>query len=93
MFFAKDIALVTLHSIHCEKFYITVEEAETICILYMKNRNYPKCYGNLCKNLKLANQSFSKMSACGLFYIDATLPMYLVENRHEKASSRSKLIG
>ena len=39
LWLAKDIVPVIIHSICCEKFYITVEKAETACILLMKNRD------------------------------------------------------
>ena len=37
----KNIGLIVILSIYCEKFYIAVEVAETACIQLMKNRNCP----------------------------------------------------
>uniref|UniRef100_A0A2A4K7F9 Gustatory receptor n=1 Tax=Heliothis virescens TaxID=7102 RepID=A0A2A4K7F9_HELVI len=36
----KDILLVVVQSIECEKFYITVEEVETACIQRLKNKHH-----------------------------------------------------
>ncbi|XP_063897717.1 uncharacterized protein LOC135118778 [Helicoverpa armigera] len=105
----KNIILVVIHSIHCEKFYFTVEDAEMACIGLMmkkgcssKNHNLSvekaqdRCTtiltsGNtgsvistneirkLCKNvLRLHRASFSKIRACGLFYVDAALQLALM---------------
>ncbi|CAD0249732.1 unnamed protein product [Spodoptera exigua] len=76
---SKDVMLVMIQSMQCEKFYITIEKAETACIQRLKNKHYLDCERNLCKDVVQLNRvSFSKMSACGLFYIDGTLPLQLM---------------
>ncbi|KAF9412174.1 hypothetical protein HW555_009247 [Spodoptera exigua] len=82
---SKDVMLVMIQSMQCEKFYITIEKAETACIQRLKNKHYldvvfvSDCERNLCKDMVQLNRvSFSKMSACGLFYIDGTLPLQLM---------------
>ncbi|XP_075985621.1 uncharacterized protein LOC142982822 [Anticarsia gemmatalis] len=76
----KDMVLELLVCVHCERFYIAVENAETACIQRLKNRNCPESQRRLCRDvIQLNRSSFSKMSACGLFYIDASLPVRLVE--------------
>ncbi|XP_047035444.1 uncharacterized protein LOC124641418 [Helicoverpa zea] len=40
----KDMAIVILYGLECEKFYIAIEDAETACIQLMKNRNCPGKY-------------------------------------------------
>ncbi|XP_063897727.1 uncharacterized protein LOC135118785 [Helicoverpa armigera] len=73
----KDLSLVILQSMECEKFYIAVEEAKMVCIqLIMKNSS--ESQKRLYKQVLHMNRMFSKMSACGLFYIDATLPTRLM---------------
>ena len=41
LYIIKNIGLVFAHSIQCEKFYATIEDAETTCIQLLKNRNCP----------------------------------------------------
>ncbi|KAH9640147.1 hypothetical protein HF086_018389, partial [Spodoptera exigua] len=62
---SKDVMLVMIQSMQCEKFYITIEKAETACIQRLKNKHYLDCERNLCKDVVQLNRvSFSKMSAC-----------------------------
>ncbi|KAF9800841.1 hypothetical protein SFRURICE_009315 [Spodoptera frugiperda] len=70
--------LTIIHVICNERFYTAVEEAESACIQLMKNRNYTKSEERLYKRVKQMNRTFSKMSACGLFYVDATLILCLM---------------
>nr|XP_049701682.1 uncharacterized protein LOC110374951 [Helicoverpa armigera] len=69
----KTMLLSLVHCAYCERFYISVEEAECACIQLIKNINCPKSHKYLCKAVIRINRSFSKMTACGLFYIDASL--------------------
>ncbi|KAH9644377.1 hypothetical protein HF086_006405 [Spodoptera exigua] len=73
----KNIWLIIIQSACCEKFQISVEEVESGCFELLKNKNCPDSHKYLCKNILRLNESFSKMSACGLFDIDAALPIAL----------------
>ncbi|XP_050552111.1 uncharacterized protein LOC126911090 [Spodoptera frugiperda] len=74
---SKNIFVLVMHSVLGEKFYITIEEAETACIQRLKNRNYFEYEGVLCKEVVQLNRvSFSKLDAFGLFHIDGTLPLH-----------------
>ncbi|KAJ8710891.1 hypothetical protein PYW08_009406 [Mythimna loreyi] len=77
---SKNTLLIVIHSVISEKFYITIEEAETACIQLMKTNNSARSQKRLCMSVIQANRSFSKMTACGLFYVDAKLPIYLMRN-------------
>ncbi|KAF9800839.1 hypothetical protein SFRURICE_009313 [Spodoptera frugiperda] len=74
----KNVFRIVIHTAYCEMFYITVEEAEAACIQLLKNRQYTKGQERLYKRVKQMNRTFSKMSACGLFYVDATLILCLM---------------
>ncbi|PZC77111.1 hypothetical protein B5X24_HaOG203728 [Helicoverpa armigera] len=73
----KDIVLVIFHSVQCEMFYIAIEEAEISCVKLMMNKNCPGDQARLYKKVMQTNRTFSKMSACGLFYVDGVLPLKL----------------
>ncbi|KAF9800124.1 hypothetical protein SFRURICE_017001 [Spodoptera frugiperda] len=74
----KMILIIVIHCQYSEKFNMTVEEAKVACILQMKNTNCPKAEKQSCKNVLRENVTFSKMTACGLFYIDGRLPLCLL---------------
>ncbi|KAF9410603.1 hypothetical protein HW555_010370 [Spodoptera exigua] len=76
---AKNLIYLTLNCIQSEKFYIMVEKTEETCLQLMKNPNCSKNQKRLCRVVLQANRSFSKISACGLFYVDATLPILFTE--------------
>ncbi|KAF9800093.1 hypothetical protein SFRURICE_016970 [Spodoptera frugiperda] len=78
LWMAKDLLLVITHCIQCEKFYSAIEEAETACIQLMKNNNSSQNQVLLCKKVLQANRTFTKMTACGLFCVDAKLPLCLL---------------
>ena len=63
---AKNIVLVILHILHCEKFYITVEEAETACIQLMKNIN---CSSKLNMNISRNYTAAYKKIAVNLYFL------------------------
>ncbi|XP_075985614.1 uncharacterized protein LOC142982815 [Anticarsia gemmatalis] len=76
----KDVYLVALICMQCEKFYLAVEDANSLCVLQSKRRNRQDHFHRVCKSvLQLNAGSFSKMSACGVFYVDATLPLRLMQ--------------
>ncbi|KAF9799863.1 hypothetical protein SFRURICE_017097 [Spodoptera frugiperda] len=57
----KNIIMLICLSVECEKFYTAMKSEDKIC-----------------KNiLRLQKTSYKKMSACGLFSVDATLPLQL----------------
>ncbi|PZC79312.1 hypothetical protein B5X24_HaOG201010 [Helicoverpa armigera] len=75
----KDLGLIIVHSEQCEKFYMAVTKSESVCIQLIKNGHFTKYQKRLYKNVIRRNRVFSKMSACGLFDIDATLPIRFTE--------------
>nr|XP_049701681.1 uncharacterized protein LOC110374949 [Helicoverpa armigera] len=75
----KDVLLVVMQCIECEKFYMAVEDVETTCIQRLKKKQHLAAEERLCSSVLQANRtSYCKMSACGLFDIDATLPLDLI---------------
>ena len=55
LWITKDILQVFIHSWECEKFYITVERAETACIQLMKSKDRPSKFSSI---LNLIAMSF-----------------------------------
>ncbi|CAH1640537.1 unnamed protein product [Spodoptera littoralis] len=78
LWIAKDIVLVICHSIQCEKFYITIEEAKMACIQLMKNKNCPSEQAQLYKKVLWKSRNFNKISIYGLMYVDAKLPISVI---------------
>uniref|UniRef100_A0A2H1W9A0 SFRICE_015399 n=1 Tax=Spodoptera frugiperda TaxID=7108 RepID=A0A2H1W9A0_SPOFR len=74
----KDIIIITITSLQLEKFHIQMEEAKNQCIMRLTNPNCPNSEIRLCKRVLQVNRTFTKMSACGLFTVDASLPMPLM---------------
>ncbi|KAF9800120.1 hypothetical protein SFRURICE_016997 [Spodoptera frugiperda] len=74
----KVVLIVMIHCGYSEKFSIVLEDANVTCILRMKNVNCSKVEKQFCKNILRENETFSKMTACGLFYIDGRLPLSLL---------------
>ncbi|KAH9644390.1 hypothetical protein HF086_006418 [Spodoptera exigua] len=69
----KNLMWQTLLCYECEKFYTAVDNVKDTCSFVM-NVNCPEDQRKLCKNvMRLLRASFSKISACGLFNIDAAL--------------------
>ncbi|KAF9799864.1 hypothetical protein SFRURICE_017098 [Spodoptera frugiperda] len=75
----KDIALIVIQSVQCEKFYLANERAKTACILLLRDKNCPNDQRRLYKQILQTNRVFSKMSAYGLFYVDPRLTIAVVE--------------
>ncbi|KAF9800123.1 hypothetical protein SFRURICE_017000 [Spodoptera frugiperda] len=75
--FVKNMIILVALSIYCEKFYIKIEEARIACAKLLKKTNYSNHQMGLYKKVLQTNRTCSKMTACGLFYIDAKLPIYL----------------
>ncbi|KAF9799856.1 hypothetical protein SFRURICE_017090 [Spodoptera frugiperda] len=90
MWLPKNMILLITLSVYCEKFYMTVEEVKIACILSVKDSNCSKYQTSFYKKVLQTNRTFSKMTACGLFYIDAMLPIrllllttnYVIENKY-----------
>ncbi|XP_047035442.1 uncharacterized protein LOC124641416 [Helicoverpa zea] len=76
--FVKDLMWQSLICLRCEKFYIAMQKVKDSCSIIL-NRNSSDDVRKLCKNvLRLHRASFSKIRACGLFYVDAALQLALM---------------
>ncbi|XP_047035615.1 uncharacterized protein LOC124641558 [Helicoverpa zea] len=74
----KTLIWQTLLTRQCEKFYISMENVRDSCLNVLKS-NCSDEKKKLCKNvLRLHRASFSKIRACGLFYVDAALQLALM---------------
>ncbi|CAH1640535.1 unnamed protein product [Spodoptera littoralis] len=74
----KNMCLIILQCILCEKFYISVEEVDSACIQLLKDKTCSNYQTGFYKKVLQTNRTFSKMTACGLFYIDAMLPIRML---------------
>ena len=41
LWITKNMALICLYSIHCDKFYAAIEDAEMTCVQLLQNRTCP----------------------------------------------------
>ncbi|XP_069355811.1 uncharacterized protein [Maniola hyperantus] len=75
----KNILVLSLCIKGCEEFYTTIAEAERNCVMNLGSNAHPELK-KLYKNVMRTNRSkFTKMSACGVLTIDATLPLRFFE--------------
>ncbi|XP_047035608.1 uncharacterized protein LOC124641551 [Helicoverpa zea] len=72
-----DSILGIIYCTNCQKFYLAVNEAEMACMLLLK-KNCTKSQEQLFKNIVHMCGEFSQMSACGLFNVNAALPLSLM---------------
>ncbi|XP_075985616.1 uncharacterized protein LOC142982817 [Anticarsia gemmatalis] len=74
----KNLALQMILSSYCESFYVAINRAQDSSAIFLST-NCSKAKRRLCRNIqRIHKTSFSKLSACGLFYIDARLPRLLM---------------
>ncbi|KAJ8714195.1 hypothetical protein PYW08_007815 [Mythimna loreyi] len=73
----KFMALIIITCWKCEQFYISVEETKSACIQRIMDKNCSESVRHLCKRVLHVNRTFRKMTACGLFTIDSSLPIPL----------------
>ncbi|PZC77112.1 hypothetical protein B5X24_HaOG203729 [Helicoverpa armigera] len=70
---------ILMYVICCEKFYKAVEEAKFTCTQLLCNTHCTNAQKQLYLKILESNTTFNKMSACGVFSVDAALPLCLIE--------------
>ncbi|KAH9644405.1 hypothetical protein HF086_006433 [Spodoptera exigua] len=74
----KSLFLENYLNVCCEQFYILLDKVEDTCAFIMSSE-CSDADKRLCKNIRrLYRSTFSKMSACGMFYVDATFPFKII---------------
>ncbi|PZC77065.1 hypothetical protein B5X24_HaOG200715 [Helicoverpa armigera] len=75
----RNLIYQVMLSVNCERFYTGITNAQTSCALILHS-DCTDAERRLAKNIKrLHRAAFTKMNACGIFYVDATLPLKLSE--------------
>ncbi|XP_063897726.1 uncharacterized protein LOC135118784 [Helicoverpa armigera] len=74
----KNTFLITCLCVQCEGFYTAMKDVLSMCKLIKKSGDSTESRKQFCKKIMLINKRFRKMTACGLFYVDASLPMSLM---------------
>ncbi|GBP78772.1 hypothetical protein EVAR_59562_1 [Eumeta japonica] len=73
------ISLIML-SMTCERFDCSVKRVQSACVEMLDDPNCQNSTRRLAKNvLRLCGARYRKMRACGLFAVDADLPLRMVE--------------
>ncbi|KAH9644419.1 hypothetical protein HF086_006447, partial [Spodoptera exigua] len=82
----KNLLLLIIIILQCEKFYTVLEDSQDICALVMKSKCpavifvFPEENKKLCRNVRrLHRASFCKIRACYLFNVDVCLLLHLIE--------------
>ncbi|KAF9800125.1 hypothetical protein SFRURICE_017002 [Spodoptera frugiperda] len=75
---SKNIMVVIISCINCERFYKTIENVNSVSLALMQNENCSERRKHLFKKVLKLNRSFNKMLVFGVFHIDARLPMNFV---------------
>ncbi|KAF9816951.1 hypothetical protein SFRURICE_016832 [Spodoptera frugiperda] len=70
--------LISAICTYCEKFYKTQEEMQSACLQQIMDSKCSENKKYLCKQVLQLSRTFSKISACGLFTVDASFPMPLM---------------
>ncbi|KAF9800102.1 hypothetical protein SFRURICE_016979 [Spodoptera frugiperda] len=78
IWFLKNFLMSTVYNIQYEKFYIKIKDAQSASIQLRTCSNCSKSVKLFSKKVLQRHRTFSKMTACGLFYIDAMLPIRLL---------------
>ncbi|KAJ8710912.1 hypothetical protein PYW08_009427 [Mythimna loreyi] len=74
----KNIIILICLSVECERFYAAIRDVQSCCVMLLRTRHCSDPERRLCKNIqRVQKATFQKMSACGLFNIDAKLPLQL----------------
>ncbi|GBP83601.1 hypothetical protein EVAR_61215_1 [Eumeta japonica] len=75
----KNFIMVIVYSVACEKFYSRIDDIKSNCALVLNLIPQKRASQKAIKNiLRLCNVRFSKMRVCGLFIVDAALPLRLI---------------
>ncbi|GBP61936.1 hypothetical protein EVAR_44992_1 [Eumeta japonica] len=75
----KNISFVVMFSAACERFYCRVDDVKNDCAVALNEHPQQGAFRKTFKNLlRLCNVRSSKMRLCGLFAVDAALPLRLL---------------
>ncbi|GBP90584.1 hypothetical protein EVAR_56746_1 [Eumeta japonica] len=75
----KKIAFVIMFSVACEKFYCLLDDTKSACTAILEQNPEKSEYQKTAKNvLRLCTANSAKMRVCGLFTVDAALPLRLM---------------
>ncbi|KAH9644383.1 hypothetical protein HF086_006411 [Spodoptera exigua] len=78
IWFVKNFVILTVCNIQCERFYIKVEDAQSVSLQLWTNSNCCKSQKFFGKKVFQRHRTFSKMTVCGLFHVDVMLPIRLL---------------
>ncbi|XP_050552137.1 uncharacterized protein LOC126911097 [Spodoptera frugiperda] len=79
VWFVKNIVLIAYLSVVCERFYKAIEEVPGAFMLLTKRHGRSDTQKRVCKNIeRIQRTRFMKLDACGVFTVDATLPLDLI---------------
>ncbi|GBP88005.1 hypothetical protein EVAR_60010_1 [Eumeta japonica] len=73
------MAFVVMFSVACERFYSCLDGTKSACAAILERHPEKSEYQKTAKNvLRLCNANSAKMRVCGLFTVDAALPLRLM---------------
>ncbi|KAH9640146.1 hypothetical protein HF086_018388 [Spodoptera exigua] len=79
VWFLKNIALIAYLSIVCERFYEAIEDVHGSFVMLTKRHGRSDTQRRVCKNIeRIQRARFKKLNACGVFTVDARLPLDLI---------------
>ncbi|KAL0861749.1 hypothetical protein ABMA27_009225 [Loxostege sticticalis] len=81
MWLVKNVYIQSLLGIECEQYYIVVKDSKVACLKFF---NSGRCSGverRICKNiLRTQSLDLHAFHACGLYLVDARLPLQLLSH-------------
>ncbi|CAH1640557.1 unnamed protein product [Spodoptera littoralis] len=76
----KNLLIITFLCVECEKYYSAIKEVESMCTQMTSSErssvNQKRFYKNI---LRVQDATFKELRVCGLFAVDASLPLRVIE--------------
>ncbi|CAH1640556.1 unnamed protein product [Spodoptera littoralis] len=75
----KNLLIITFLCVECEKYYSAIKEVERTCSQMTTSAKASENQKSFCKNiLRVQHATFNKLRVCGLFAVDASLPLRVI---------------
>ncbi|CAH1640555.1 unnamed protein product [Spodoptera littoralis] len=75
----KNLVIITFLCVECEKYYSAMKDVKRTCSQMTTSERSSANQKRFCKNiLRVQDATFNKLRVCGLFAVDASLPLRVV---------------
>ncbi|KAH9640151.1 hypothetical protein HF086_018393 [Spodoptera exigua] len=75
----KNLLIITFLCVECEKYYSAIKEIKWMCTQMTASERSSANQKTFCRNiLRVQDATFKKLRICGLFAVDASLPLRVI---------------